>query len=132
MIIRKTFSFLAFSICFVGNIAISQTKNQDPIPDVLRYKANLEPDIEERYIQGDVTISFLLNPNTREAVFNSGSLRITGVIGESVAGYVQEGTKLIISLAAGAVFLVFKTKIPIFQLQGMPKNATALYVKSNI
>ena len=99
MIIRKTFCFLAVSFCFVGSIAISQTQNQDHLADVLRYKVNLEPDIEEKYVQGDVTINFLLNPNIKEVVFNSGSLRITEVFGESVVDYVQENKNLIISLA---------------------------------
>lgn len=99
MTIRKTFSFLAISLCFVVNIAISQTENKDHTPDVLHYKARLVPDISEKYIQGDVTINFLLNPNAKEVVFSSGSLRVTGVIGESVVNYVQEGKKLIISLA---------------------------------
>lgn len=98
MIIQKTFSLLVFSFCFVVNIAISQTEKKDLNPNVLRYKTNLEPDVQEKYIRGDVTINFLLNPDINEVVFNSGSLQITRVIGESVVGYVQRNKKLIISL----------------------------------
>lgn len=99
MIIQKTFSLLTFSFCFFVNIAISQTENKDLKLNVLSYKTNLEPDVEKKYIQGDVTINFLLNPNINEVVFNSGGLQITRIIGESVVDYVQQDKKLIISLA---------------------------------
>lgn len=70
----------------------------DPKLNVLSYRANLEPDVDEKNIRGDVTINFLLNPNINEVIFNSGSLQITGVIGKSVAGYMLQDKKLIITL----------------------------------
>jgi aminopeptidase N len=99
MMVRKSFSLLAFSLCFIVNIAIAQTDNKDLKLNVLSYKTNLEPDVDKKYIEGDVTIKFLLDPSINKVVFNSGSLQITGILGESVVEHVQQDNKLIISLA---------------------------------
>lgn len=98
--LRKTFILFAFSYCVLVNIAISQPGNKDVKPDVVRYKTTLEPDIVQKYIRGDVTITFQLDPGSNTVSFNSGDLHVTSVIGESVKTYVQRDKKLIISLAS--------------------------------
>ncbi len=99
MTIRELLTCLPFSLCFFVTAAFSQIKNDNLRPDVLHYKVNLEPDVKENYIRGDVTIDFLLNTNRSEVVFDAGALQIEKVIGESVLSYTREGQKLIVSLA---------------------------------
>jgi aminopeptidase N len=102
MVTKKTFILLAFLFCIFPYTATSQTENEGPKLNVLDYRTNLEVDVEERYIRGDVTINFLLNTNTHEVIFSSGGLQITGVIGESVESYMQQDKKLIIKLISRA------------------------------
>lgn len=99
MLIVKTLSLLSLSLCCFVNSAISQTENKDLKLNVLSYKTNLEPDVDKKYIQGDVTINFLLSPNINKVVFNSGNLQITSIVGASVVDYVQRDKKVIIALA---------------------------------
>jgi aminopeptidase N len=96
--IRNTCGLLVFSFFFI-NLTMSQTKNKDLKLNVISYRVNVEPRVEEKFIQGDVTIDFLLEPTIHEVIFNSGNLQVTEIISQSVVHYVQKDNKLIISLA---------------------------------
>ncbi|HTE34410.1 MAG TPA: hypothetical protein VK666_28720, partial [Chryseolinea sp.] len=99
MVINKAFVLLAFLCCSFVNTVNSQSEDRDIKLNVLSYSANLQPDVEKKYLRGDVTINFLLDPNINEVIFDSGSLQITRVVGESVTRFVQQDKKLIITLA---------------------------------
>lgn len=96
MTIENTYLRLAFFFCFFGTVN-AQTEVKSLKPDVLSYRVNLEPNMEGKYIRGDVTINFVLNPTSNELILSSGSLEVTEVVGESVTGYIQQEGKLIIT-----------------------------------
>lgn len=66
--------------------------------DVLSYKVTIEPDIQNKYVQGSVVIKFQLPLNTSLLVLNSGKLQIDSISTKSVHKFTKNGNKLTVEL----------------------------------
>ena len=66
--------------------------------DVLEYHLKMEPNIQQRSVQGEVKIKLLNNDKRKEIIFNSGSLIIDDVKGENVKSYQKNKHLLTINL----------------------------------
>ncbi|RAW00743.1 M1 family aminopeptidase [Pseudochryseolinea flava] len=111
--IKPILSIIVF--CFIVRSVNSQTSDKGVGLDVLTYTVNLDVDIENKSIQGDVVIAFELEPKITKVIFNSGSLKITNVFGATVTNYEARDQKLIITLAkrttsAGQVQIFYNGK----------------------
>ncbi len=94
----KTISLFFILTCCPTLILFSQSTPKKNMLDVLNYELTLRVDIENETIQGLVNIDFLINPDEKEVVFDCGNLRITEILGNNVASYMQENRKVTISL----------------------------------
>ena len=68
-------------------------------PDVQEYKARIVPDLENKSLEGIVTIYFLVPRDVQRVTFNSSRLNISSVNGQYVKSHHQENDQLIIELS---------------------------------
>lgn len=86
--------------CYSAYPVSSKTATKIDTLDVIKYDLKLNVDLDKESFTGVIHIDFLLQPNTKEVVFDCGNLHITKVAGENVVSYKQKNKKLILSLNA--------------------------------
>lgn len=91
-LLRISILLLLFSTRAIG-------QESSPKPDVIDYQLRLEPDFEEASLNGVVNISFTLDSEMSQVVFDKGNMDIIEVNGSYVSGYHIEENKIFIQLA---------------------------------
>lgn len=97
IIATKLSILIACIFCLSDAGAIAQPNSDNPGLDVKNYHVRLEPDINNKQLEGEVEIRFSAI-NTSTAIFDCGNLEISNVQGESVKNFSQKGNRLIINL----------------------------------
>lgn len=92
----------AFLLLYMLIPQLSAQSLLSTVPDVLHYEVKLMPDIEEKSIEGVVSIRFQMAENASEVIFNCGVLLVDEVEGASVASFRQEAQQLIIEMTTEA------------------------------
>ncbi len=93
----KPIYLTTFLCCVIIHMGETAKGNADI--DVLSYHVQLEPDIQKKDVEGNVTIEFLTKAGVLEVVFDCGNLTIDDVKGQSIKSFRQEGKKLNIALS---------------------------------
>lgn len=95
MLSNKQCLLLVFFLCFLSTSVYSQETKVD----VLSYNLTIEPNIQEKYVEGTVLIHLKKGANENTIVLDAGALEIEEVTGANVKSFRKKNAQLIIELS---------------------------------